>query len=589
MKKIYSKAWAILSLKERKLLIFLIFFKIIGMILEVFGIILIIPLISILLKQETEFFNLDVSSFFNFISYGNESNLIIIMVIFIIFAYLIKNLFLIFLAWIDSKFIFGVAARLSKDLFEGYIKAPYYFYLKRNTSKLIYNTTSSVELYKYALTHIVVLVTELFVLIGMSFFLLFIEPIGFICASLLIGLASVVYYTINKKKNTEWGEKAQTHHRLKIKNLMQGFGAIKDIIILGIQNFFVKTYEVNNIRGAEMFRKHHVVSQLPKYIFEIFGVIGILSLLLVLNFKMSNVENIIIILGVFAAASFRLMPSANRIVNSLQAFRFGIASVDNLSDELKMLNKQSVLVNKNAYVNNKQDYLSDFRKFHLINVSFKYPNTETNVLKNISLTLNKGEMVGLFGKTGSGKSTLVDIITGLLDHDKGEIIIDKKKFAKIPIFWQRNIGYVPQNIFLLDDSLKKNIALGVEDENIDESKIDELVNLLELKTLVDALPAGLNTEVGERGTRLSGGEKQRIGIARALYNNPQILVFDEATNALDLKTEELIMSSIKRLQREKAILIISHKKMTLNFCNRTVELKNGILQERSIAKSLENY
>jgi ABC-type multidrug transport system fused ATPase/permease subunit len=358
------------------------------------------------------------------------------MVIIIIVAYFVKNIFLLFLAWADSKFVFGVSARLSKDLFEGYIKLPYFFYLKRNTSKLIYNATSSVDLYKYALTHLVLLVSEVFVLIGMSTFLFFVEPVGFLCAALLIGSVSVLYYLLNKKRNTEWGEKAQIHQKLKIKNLMQGFGAIKDIIILGIQNFFVKSYQVHNLRSSEMLRKHHLVSQFPKYIFEIMGVIGIMSLLLVLNYKMDNVEKIIIILGVFAAAAFRLMPSANRIINSLQAFRFGIATVDNLSNELKMLNEEIVLKSKELNGESYQNNLQKFKKFNLENISYKYPNTEKKILKNISLKLNKGEIVGLFGKTGSGKSTLVDIITGLLNLDNGNITIDEKKFQKIPAFWQ---------------------------------------------------------------------------------------------------------------------------------------------------------
>ena len=254
-------------------------------------------------------------------------------------------------------------------------------------------------------------------------------------------------------------------------------------------------------------------------------------------------------------------------------------AVDNLSNELDLFTKQSVPTNNNTYVKNQQNYLSVIQKFHLLNVSYKYPNTEKDILKNISLTLNKGEMLGLFGKTGSGKSTIVDIITGLLNFDNGEIIIDQKKFNKVPIFWQRRIGYVPQNIYLLDESLKKNIALGVNVKKVDESKIEEVIDLLDLKTLVNTLPVGMETEIGERGTRLSGGEKQRIGIARALYNDPQILIFDEATNALDIKTEESIMSSIKKLLKEKIILIISHKKKTLSFCNRVVELKNGVLKE----------
>jgi len=578
MEKIY-KAWDILLSNEKKIFIFLIFMKIIGMCLEVFGIALIIPLISVLLKKDTEFFNIDIFGFFDFLSYGNQFNLTTLIVVFIIFIYLIKNSYLMFLAWVDSKFAYGVSARLSKDLFKGYINLPYHFYLERNTSKLVYNTTTAVDLYKYALTHVTILFSELFVLIGLSTFLIFIEPFGFVCAALLISLVALMYYKMHKKKITEWGEKTQSHQKLRIKNLMQGFGAIKDIIILGLQDFFIKMYDTHNIATAEMTQKNHIINAYPKYILEVFGVLGILSLLLILKFKMNSVENIIIILGVFAAASFRLMPSAHRILNALQGFRFSIATVDNLSNELDLFTKQSVPTNNNTYVKNQQNYLSVIQKFHLLNVSYKYPNTEKDILKNISLTLNKGEMLGLFGKTGSGKSTIVDIITGLLNFDNGEIIIDQKKFNKVPIFWQRRIGYVPQNIYLLDESLKKNIALGVNVKKVDESKIEEVIDLLDLKTLVNTLPVGMETEIGERGTRLSGGEKQRIGIARALYNDPQILIFDEATNALDIKTEESIMSSIKKLLKEKIILIISHKKKTLSFCNRVVELKNGAIKE----------
>ena len=330
-----KKAWSILLSSEKKILTFLVLIKIIGMGLEIFGIALIIPLISVLLKKNTEFFNLDISSFFGNI---NSENIVTLLVILIIFAYLVKNSFLMFLAWIDTKFAYGVAARLSKDLFKGYVNLPYYFHLKKNTSKLIYNVPTSVEIFKSALYHMSILFSEFFVLIGLSIFLIFIEPFGFLCASLLISLISLMYYRIHRAKIANWGEKTQLHQKLKIKNLMQGLGAIKDIIILGLQDFFVETYNVHNIETAKMGRKNDVVNQFPKFVLEIFGVTGILTLLLILNHKISNVDNIVVILGVFAAASFRLMPSANRIINALQGFKFAIASVDNLSSEFELVN-----------------------------------------------------------------------------------------------------------------------------------------------------------------------------------------------------------------------------------------------------------
>ena len=571
MEKI-NKAWNILLPQEKKMLTILTFMKVIGMLLEVFGIALIIPLISVILKKDTEIFNFDISHFLDYLNFGNQLDPATTIVIFIIFIYLIKNLFLIFLAWTDSKFCYGVAARISKDLFKGYISLPYHFHLKENTSKMVYNTTSAVDLYKYTLTHMAILVSELFTLVGISTFLIIIEPFGFICAAGLISIITLMYYKIHKKKVTDWGSKTQFHQKARMKNLMQGLGAIKDITILGLQDFFIRMYDVHNMETAKLNQRNTVVNQFPKYILEFFGVIGILSLLLILKIKVNNVENIIIILGVFAAASFRLMPSANRILYTVQGFRFSIATVDNLSSELDLINKNAILKNQN-----KKNNLVDINKFSLVNTSYKYPSTEKDILKNVSLTIKKGEILGLAGKTGSGKSTLVDIITGLLNLSAGEIIIDEKKFNKIPDFWQRNIGYVPQNIYLLDDTIKKNIALGVDDKNIDILKINEVIGLSGLKELIDSLPKGVDTEVGERGTRLSGGEKQRIGIARALYNNPHILILDEATNALDVRTEELVMSSIKKIQSKKIIFVISHKKATLGFCNRVINLKDGTL------------
>jgi len=571
MEKI-NKAWSILLPQEKKMLIILMFMKIIGMLLEVFGIALIIPLISIILKKDTEIFNFDVSYFLEYLNFGNQLNPTTTIVIFIIFIYLLKNLFLIFLVWIEAKFTYGVTARISKDLFKGYISLPYHFHLKENTSKMVYNATSAVDLYKSTLQHMAILVSELFTLVGISTFLIFIEPFGFVCAAGLISLITLMYYRIHKKKVFEWGVKTQFHQKGRIKNLMQGFGAIKDITILGLQDFFIKMYDVHNIETAKLNQRNSVINQFPKYILEFFGVVGILTLLLVLKIKINNVENIIIILGVFAAASFRLMPSANRILSTVQGFRFSIATIDNLSSEFDVIKKNAILINQN-----KKNNLADINKFSLINVSYKYPNTEKYILKNISLTIKKGEILGLSGKTGSGKSTLVDIITGLLNFSTGEIVIDEKKFNKIPDFWQRNIGYVPQNIYLLDDTIKKNIALGVDDKNINVLKINEVINLSGLKELIASLPEGVDTEVGERGARLSGGEKQRIGIARSLYNNPHILILDEATNALDVKTEELVMSSIKKIQSKKIIFVISHKKITLGFCNKVIDLKEGTL------------
>jgi ABC-type multidrug transport system fused ATPase/permease subunit len=303
---------------------------------------------------------------------------------------------------------------------------------------------------------------------------------------------------------------------------------------------------------------------------ELLAVIGVSLLVIIMTLQSKSSTELIPVLGVFVAAAFRMIPSINRIMNSLQTIAFAQSVLDVLAKQFKIIEKfENVEETKTNFEFNNEIIVS--------NLYFKYPDSEKNALNNVNVVIKKGDFVGFIGTSGSGKSTLIDNIAGLLIPISGSIHVDNVDINTNIKGWQSQIGYVPQSIFLIDDSLKKNIAFGVNENEIDQIRLNKAIIDSQLNDVIQRLPDGIDTIVGERGIRLSGGERQRIGIARALYNNPEILILDEATSSLDNETEKDFMSSINALQGIKTIIIIAHRLTTIQNCNKIFELKNGVL------------
>jgi ABC-type bacteriocin/lantibiotic exporter with double-glycine peptidase domain len=497
-----------------------------------------------------------------FLNNPTQKELILGGIITLISVYIIKSIFVIYLTKIQSKFGSRLCANLSRELFNGYVKQPYVFHLANNSSRLIKNiqveTIQFLELVRAVMT----LLVELTIIVGVTSLLIYSEPIGALIMISFFVISSTLFQQISKKKLITWGAKRQFYELNMMKNLVQGLNGIKDVKVLNKEKYFIDYYVKNNFEYHELNMKYYSVKQYPRVFLEILSVAGLMGLVFVMILQGRSPAVIMPIIGVFAASAFRLMPSFNKIIVSVQTFRFSQPIIDVLFEELKNIRRE--LKQGEKEFNN-----IEFKEaISIENLDFQYPSASEQTLSNFNLLIQKGQSIGILGPSGSGKSTFVNIFLGLLYPQNGTIKVDDINIATDLRGWRNIIGYVPQSIYLIDDTIISNIAFGVSPEEVNLDRINEVIKLAQLTSFIEQLPEELNTNVGERGVKMSGGQLQRIGIARALYNNPSILVLDESTSALDNFTEREIMKSVELLLSNSiTVIIIAHRLTTLEKCD----------------------
>ena len=548
------------------------------MIIETLSVGLIIPAIAFITDDDfyTKYSHV-VTFFINLFPFDLEINnqikdtkvnLIIPGLIFLLVIYFFKAVLLSFINLYQIKFTKKLEFNLSNELFKTYLYQPYTFHLNRNSSILLRNIDECNTLAN-AIYSWIILASEVLVLLGISVLLLIFATTSALFAVIFIFFSITFFYLLTKNNLLEWGKERHHLMYLVIKQLQQGFQGIKDIKILGRQNFFLNEFKSNKLKYYSKLYKSEFIKSLPKLWLEFMIISVLIGITLLLLFQNTELNKILFSIGVFSAAAFRILPSINRIINCLQTIRNNLSSINNIVKEISL--KKNIVEFPNI---KKFNYKSD--EINIKNLSYSYPNTMKTSLNSINMTIKKGETVGIIGQSGSGKSTLLDIILGLLPLEKDKnISIFGNKLNTSAQSWQKEIGYVSQNIYLTDDTIKKNIALGIEDNLINKEKLFKSIELSQLEDFINKLENGVNSVVGERGGKISGGEKQRIGIARALYKSPSVLVLDEATSSLDLKNEELIIETINSLKRKKTIIIVSHRPSTVKICDTVYKMENG--------------
>lgn len=546
------------------------------MILETAGTGLIMPVLSYL----TDPTSLEKYPLFNdaiiYFKLNSEIQIVLFLLVILIVPNLLKFLLLGFLSFFQSKFTYDFQTSLSKRMFKCYLNQSYGFHLNRNSSSLLQVVTAEVNTITTMTNQAMVLLTDLSMLISILFLLIFVEPLGAISSFLTFSFFGYLFYGFSRKYLSKWGEQRQIHETLGIKHLQQGLGGIKDIKILGKELFFIKKFGYHRDRTANVNQKQMFISQMPRVWLEFLTIILITMMILFLVFFGNNFTTLLPVIGLFVAAAFKIIPSLNRIISSFQIFAFSVPAVNIVFNELRL--EKEMKINSNIH-----PFSEKFSKLEIINLNFTYNLDKPNILNDINLTVNNGDFIGIIGQSGEGKSTLIDLILGLLKPTKGNVLINGDNIYSNTSPWKNKIGYVPQNIFLTDDSLKRNIAFGVEDEFINEDQIYNAINSAQLGDLIKNSKDGIDTIVGERGVKLSGGQRQRIGIARALYNNPEIIVFDEATSSLDVITEKEVMKSINLLSKSKTIIVATHRLSTLDNVDFLYKVEKGklILQNKT--------
>ena len=575
---IIKKLWKILDYKQRRATFYMLFLTIVSMFLEILGISLVIPAITLLITDDITLKYPQLTQLIVFLGYPSHTQLVTFGMLSLIFVYLIKNLYLAFFSWYQSKFTFGLQVDISQRLYENYIKQPYLFHLRRNSAQLIRNIQDEVTNLQGAVQFIITLFVEFLIFGGIVVLLIYVEPLGALIAGSIIITVILAFSLITKKYFEIWGEEIQYHGGMAKQHLMQGLGGVKEVKLSGREKNFFSLYYVHHFIMSNRQILFNVSNALPRLLFELLALIGLVVVVILMVSLNSEMDTIISTLALFGMAAFRLMPSSNRIVASFQSLSYTKASIEILHSELELL-KDNLEKIQDENLNAEKTKIKNGSVLSLDNVCFNYPLAQNPTLKNISFEIKQGETIGFIGPSGSGKTTLIDLILGLLKPDSGTIELNGLKISDFIKSWQNQIGYVPQSIYLTDDTLRNNIAFGLKKEEIDEVAINKAVKSSQLFDMVGELSDGLDTEVGERGVRLSGGQKQRLGIARALYHDPEILVLDEATSALDTETESSIVDSLKEIKGKKTILIIAHRQSTVKYCDKLIRINQGRIHD----------
>lgn len=569
------KLFSILTTAQKKECFFIIFTMIIGAILEAVGIGTILPLISVIENENIFSKYPQIKYITNSIGIITHTQFIIAVSILLIFVFVLKNLYLAWQLKLQINFSLKNQVYFSKMLMREYLFKPYLFHLNHNTATILRNVNASgtiifSNMYVSAFQLLTEIVTG-FVIWSM---LLLIDPFT---ATIAAGFMVLILYSIIKtfrKKISEQGKKQNQYSAAYLKWVNQGLGAIKETKVLRKESYFLQAFSKTYEEYGDSNKRFLFLNQVPRMIIESTVVCGLLLLIIVKIILGTPANEIVPLLGVLALAAFRLMPSANRIVNLSNNIRFNMPFFNELYDEFVKIKNSSLLTNE-AFIDKEKISKIPFNKqIKIDDLCFGYLNSK-NVLTDISFEIPKGKFVGIIGPSGAGKTTFVDILLGLLEPTAGKITVDGIDIFSNIRGWQTNLAYVPQSIYLIDGTIKENIALGFAENEIDDELINKVLHMAELYDFVYSQQDNINTNVGERGVKLSGGQRQRIGIARALYQKPEVLILDEATSALDNETEKSITNTILKLKGKITIIAIAHRISTLEQCDFKVKFENG--------------
>jgi ABC-type bacteriocin/lantibiotic exporter with double-glycine peptidase domain len=560
-----------LNIIGKKKIIHFTFFSSINLFLELLSFSLFIPVILALSGSDKK----DFISEFIYKQFKIESSLELLMILLIVLivVFFIKNLIISFCYYKQSKISASIEQELSLKIFSSYLYADYIFHTKENSSKIIRDIMSEIGMFcRGLLNSVLIIFLEFFVFLGIFSLLFFYAPKVSLYLSFYFLIISIVFFLIFKKRIEKMGVNRNINEKLRIKYIQQGIQGIKEVLIFNLQEIMLKFFKgYNNIVINNLFMVGFI-NKLPKLIFEFLS-ITILFVVFFINFRDGNdISEITYSLGIIIAGSYKLFPSMNKIlqaVNTINYSKPAIKSLANILFENKLNEKNKSLDNDKIFKIENEIIIKD--------LNFKYETKNPNIFENLNLKIKSGSRVGIMGATGSGKTTLVDLLLGLLKPLKGDILSDEKSIYKDVISWRSIIGYVTQAPYLMDDTVLNNIVFGDIHNEIDHEKVNKIIKITQLSKYIESSQNGLQTIIGERGVQLSGGQIQRIAIARALYRDLKILILDEATSSLDSTTRDKIIKEISDLNSNITIISISHDKKALSYCDDIYHLNEGSL------------
>ncbi|MBO4678573.1 MAG: ABC transporter ATP-binding protein [Lachnospiraceae bacterium] len=572
MKEIWQKLMRLFDKRQKHQMAGLVLLMVIGAALETASTLLVMAVIGVVVTPDSVYDNKILSAVYNALGISSTGFSILLMVL-LILSFVAKNGYLFLLWKVTYAFVYKNQFRTSERLMRNYIKRDYEFYLFADTAVVQRSITSDVNNMYGLVQALLTLATELMVSFFLVALLFITAPFFCIVMSVLLVLVMFVITKVLKPVMERSGKENQDFYSGLFKHISQMVQGIKEVKVTGTEKYFVEEYKKCGNGYVNAVQRYTLYNNVPKLLIETISIAGMMTCLIVLLARGGDIGAEIPALGGIVAAAYRLLPSANKINNQLNAISYFKPFLMNVSDNL--LEETD---NKNvdmSFAEPAGEKLDIKKGISIKNITYKYPQTERYIFEDADMEIPIGSAVGVVGTSGAGKTTIVDILLGLLKPEKGGVYADGVNTADCYRGWIANVGYIPQMIYMLDGSIRKNVAFGVPDEKIDEKRIWEVLEEAHLADYIRKLPDGLDTEIDERGIRISGGQRQRIGIARALYNDPEVLILDEATSALDNDTEAAIMESINALHGKKTLVIIAHRLQTIEKCDMVYRVENG--------------
>ena len=577
MIKIYKKLMVLLDRQQKKKMVLLVFLMLIGAILETLGVSMILPVMNVVLEEDAIAKHWYLQVICDIFHVDNSNQLTILVMVGLVLVFVIKNIFLFFQQKVQLKFVYTNQFATSRRMMINFMQRPYEYYLNADTAVIQRSITSDVNNMYGLILALLQLVSEGIVFVCLAGICLVEDVWMSLTVTALLVVALLVIKCILKPIMRKAGEENQEFYSGLYKWIDQSVMGIKEIKIARKENYFINEYSQSGAGYVGAVQRYNLYNSTPRLLIESLAIAGMILYLMIRLLNGTEAADIVPQLGLLAVAAMRLIPCANRINNHLtsisyfEPFFMGVS--DNLQEEIRDAN---IDYDEETY-RKKVDVekLTIKKEIALQDITYKYPNTDVLIFDHADMTIPIGNAVGIVGTSGAGKTTIVDILLGLLQLENGRILADGVEVREHYDSWLKNIGYIPQTIFMIDSTIRKNVAFGYPDEEIDDDKVWEALREAQLDEFVRGLPEGLDTGIGERGIRLSGGQRQRIGIARALFEDPEVLVLDEATSALDNETEAAIMDSINRLHGRKTLVIIAHRLQTIEKCDMVYRVVNG--------------
>jgi len=558
--------------RDRVRLGFVLALNVVGALAETIGVAL-IPAYVALLNAPKAARNFLAAHHGRWFVTGTDSEMLVRATLTLALFFVVKNGYLLAMTYVQRRFIAGRQVNLSKRLLRTYLFSPYTFHLTRNTAELLRNINSEVnQVFSGVLLPLIALMTELLILVLVGVLLFSVDPLSSGVALALIAGATAAYYGTIRRRISRLGRHQQASGSELIKWVNQGLGGIKETKVLGRETFFLDAYGSNVTEWVRAGTMLQMFNEFPRYLIETIAMCGMAAAVVVMVAAGRDLQSILPRMSLFAVAALRLMPSMNRMVGAATYLRYHRHSVDVVHHDItNTQTDERTTEGRDVELN---------REIELRDVTYQYPSAQTPSVIHISLSIPRGASVGFVGASGAGKTTIIDVLLGLLRPTSGAVLVDGVDIEGGVRGWQRHVGYIPQTIYLSDDTLRRNIAFGLADSDIDDGSVRRAIADAQLDTLVRSLPLGLDTLVGERGVRISGGQRQRVGIARALYHNPEVLVMDEATAALDHRTEKEITDVLHELRGSKTMVVIAHRLSTVRRCDTLFVMAEGRLVDQ---------